>query len=37
MKPYREFIDELRSAGRTYRDISAILAESFELRAQPVT
>jgi uncharacterized membrane protein len=32
MEPYREFIDELRSAGRTYRDIAAILAEKCELR-----
>jgi hypothetical protein len=27
LEPYREFIDELRSRGRTYRDIAAILAE----------
>src|SRR5580704_13137470 len=27
LEPYREFIDELRSRGRTYRDIAEILAE----------
>ena len=27
LEPYREFIDELRRLGRTYRDIAAILAE----------
>jgi hypothetical protein len=27
LEPYREFIDELRSRGRTYRDIAKILAE----------
>jgi len=32
MEPYRELIDELRRVGRTYREISAILAEKCELR-----
>jgi hypothetical protein len=32
MDPYRELIDELRRVGRTYREISAILAEKCELR-----
>jgi len=27
LEPYREFIEELRSRGRTYRDIAGILAE----------
>jgi len=27
LEPYREFIEELRSRGRTYRDIADILAE----------
>jgi hypothetical protein len=27
LEPYREFIEELRSRGRTYRDIAEILAE----------
>ena len=27
LDPYREFIEELRSRGRTYRDIAEILAE----------
>jgi hypothetical protein len=27
LEPYREFIEELRSRGRTYRDIAKILAE----------
>ncbi len=27
LEPYREFIEELRSRGRTYRDIAQILAE----------
>jgi len=28
LEPYREFIEELRSRGRTYRDIAEILAET---------
>jgi len=32
MEPNRELIDELRRVGRTYREISAILAEKCELR-----
>ena len=27
LEPYREFIEELRSRGRTYRDVAEILAE----------
>lgn len=27
LEPYREFIEELRHRGRTYRDIASILAE----------
>jgi len=27
LEPYREFIEELRSRGRTYRDVAGILAE----------
>ncbi len=27
LEPYREFVEELRSRGRTYRDIAEILAE----------
>jgi hypothetical protein len=27
LEPYREFTEELRSRGRTYRDIAEILAE----------
>src|ERR1700677_569160 len=34
LEPYREFIEELRSRGRTYRDIAEILAEKC---AVPVT
>jgi hypothetical protein len=32
LETYREFIEELRRRGRTYRDIAAILAEKCELR-----
>ena len=32
LAPYREFIEELRQLGRTYRDIAAILAEKCQLR-----
>ena len=32
LEPYREFIEELRSRGRTYRDIAEILAEKCALR-----
>ena len=32
LEPYREFIDELRSRGRTYRDIAEILAEKCALQ-----
>jgi len=31
LEPYREFIEELRSRGRTYRDIAEILAEKCAL------
>jgi hypothetical protein len=32
LEPYREFIEELRSRGRTYRDIAEILAEKCAVR-----
>ena len=32
LEPYREFIEELRSRGRTYRDIAEILAEKCALQ-----
>jgi hypothetical protein len=32
LEPYREFIEELRSRGRTFRDIAEILAEKCALR-----
>ena len=32
LEPYREFIEELRSRGRTYRDIAEILAEKCGLQ-----
>jgi hypothetical protein len=32
LEPYREFIEELRSRGRTYRDIAGILAEKCALQ-----
>src|SRR5271168_1679936 len=32
LEPYREFIEELRSRGRTYRDIAGILAEKCTVR-----
>jgi hypothetical protein len=32
LEPYLEFIEELRSQGRTYRDIANILAEKCEVR-----
>ena len=32
LEPYREFIEELRSRGRTYRDIADILAEKCALQ-----
>jgi hypothetical protein len=32
LEPYREFIEELRSRGRTYRDIAEILAEKCSLQ-----
>jgi hypothetical protein len=32
LEPYREFIEELRSRGRTYRDIAKILAEKCALQ-----
>ena len=32
LEPYREFIEELRSRGRTYRDIAGILAEKCGLQ-----
>jgi len=32
LEPYREFIEELRSRGRTYRDIAGILAEKCAVR-----
>src|ERR1700683_3509496 len=32
LEPYREFIEELRNRGRTYRDIAEILAEKCALQ-----
>ena len=32
LAPYREFIEELRRLGRTYRDIAAILVEKCQLK-----
>jgi hypothetical protein len=32
LEPYREFIDELRHLGRTYREIAAILADRCQLQ-----
>lgn len=32
LEPYREFIEELRRLGRTYREIAAILAEKCQLQ-----
>jgi hypothetical protein len=32
LEPYREFIEELRHLGRTYREIAAILAEKCQVR-----
>ena len=32
LEPYHEFIEELRSSGRTYRDIAEILAEKCGLQ-----
>jgi hypothetical protein len=32
LEPYREFIEELRSRGRTYRDIAGILAKNVPSR-----
>jgi hypothetical protein len=32
LEPYREFIDELRRRGLTYRDIAGILAEKCQLQ-----
>jgi len=37
LAPYAEFIEELRRLGRTYREISAILAEKCELHASAST
>jgi hypothetical protein len=37
LAPYREFIEELRRVGRTYRDIAAILAEKCQLRVSAST
>jgi hypothetical protein len=31
-EPYKEFIEELRNRGRTYKDIVCILAEKFDIR-----
>ena len=32
LEPYKEFIEELRVRGRTYKDIVSILAEKFSIR-----
>jgi hypothetical protein len=32
LEPYKEFIEELRRRGRTYKDIAMILAEKFSIR-----
>jgi hypothetical protein len=32
LEPYKEFIEELRGRGRTYKDISGILAEKLSIR-----
>jgi hypothetical protein len=32
LEPYREFIEELRRRGRTYRDIASILAEKCQVQ-----
>ena len=32
LEPYREFIEELRRRGRTYRDIAGILAEKCQVQ-----
>jgi hypothetical protein len=32
LEPYREFIEELRRRGRTYRDIEGILAEKCQIQ-----
>src|SRR5579863_2610844 len=31
LEPYKEFIEELRGRGRTYKDIAGILAEKFSI------
>lgn len=31
LEPYKEFIEELRGRGRTYKDIAGILAENFSI------
>jgi hypothetical protein len=32
LEPYKEFIEELRRRGRTYKDIASIFAEKFSIR-----
>ena len=32
LESYKEFIGELRNRGRTYKDITSILAEKFDIR-----
>lgn len=35
LEPYKEFIEELRRRGRTYKDIAGILAEKFNIHVTP--
>lgn len=35
LEPYKEFIEELRRRGRTYKDIASILAEKFSIHVTP--
>ena len=37
LEPYREFINELRRRGRTYREIAHILTEKCQLRVAAST